>query len=163
VPVPALPETLILDLDGTLVDSAPGIFASLRAAFAETGVPWPEGAIDRTLLGPPLYVGLRPIVGNADTERIVPVYRRHYAAEGLRQSAPFDGIDTLLRTLVAAGVRLAVATSKAQPYAETIVAELGWAGLFATVCGDTLDGARPTKGDVVGEALARLGDGPDGR
>jgi phosphoglycolate phosphatase len=73
-------------------------------------------------------------------------------------SPPFDGIDALLRALADAGVTMAVATSKAEVYAERIVAHRGWTELFATVCGDTLDGERPTKADVVGEALRRLGD-----
>jgi phosphoglycolate phosphatase len=156
VPVPALPDTVLLDLDGTLVDSAPGIFASLRAALAEEGVPWPAEGMDGRLLGPPLYVGLRPLLGDA-TERVVATYRRHYATDGLHRSTPYPGVIELLEALAAAGVRLAVATSKAQPYAETIVGAQGWTELFDTVCGDTLDRARPTKADVVGEALARLG------
>ena len=55
-------------------------------------------------------------------------------------------------------MRMAVATSKAEVYAERIVEQRGWTEMFATVCGDTLDRERPTKADVVGEALRRLGD-----
>ena len=156
MPDTALPDTLLLDLDGTLVDSAPGILGSLRAAFDEVGVPWPEGRIDRTILGPPMYVSLPPIIGDA-APAVVAAYRRIYADGGLLQSTPFEGVDELLRDLAAAGVRMAVATSKAEPFAREIVERRGWADLFATVCGDTLAGERPTKADVVGEALRRLG------
>jgi len=149
-------DTVLLDLDGTLVDSAHGILGSLEAAFAELRIPLPDGGLPRTLLGPPLYVSLPPLVGDA-APTLLATYRRIYGEAGLRESSPFDGIDALLRELIDAGVRLAVATSKAQVYAERIVAHRGWTDLFATVCGDTLDGARPTKADVVGEALRRLG------
>jgi phosphoglycolate phosphatase len=148
-------DTVLLDLDGTLVDSAPGIFGSLAAAFAELGIPLPDGGLPRTLLGPPLYVSLPPLVGDT-APTLLATYRRIYGDVGLRESPPFDGIDALLRELTDADVRLAVATSKAQVYAEQIVAHRGWTDLFATVCGDTLDGARPTKADVVGETLRRL-------
>ena len=155
------PDTVLLDLDGTLVDSAPGILGSLRQAFAELDLPLPDGGLPRTLLGPPLYVSLPSLVGAERAPQLLATYRRIYADQGLSDSAPFAGIDALLRDLAAAGVTTAVATSKAQVYAERIVAERGWTDLFATVGGDTLDGDRPTKADVVGEVLRRLGR-PDG-
>ena len=153
--------TVLLDLDGTLVDSAAGILGSLREAFVELDLPLPPGGLPHALLGPPLYLTLPTLVGEERAPDVLTTYRRIYAERGLRESPAFPGVDALLRDLVDAGVTLAVATSKAQVYAETIVAERGWADLFATVCGDTLDRQRPTKADVVGEALRRLGE-PDG-
>jgi phosphoglycolate phosphatase len=151
-------DTLLLDLDGTLVDSAPGILGSLREAFTELDIPLPPDGLPHTLLGPPLYVSLPGLVGADLAPALLATYRRIYGERGLLVSPPFDGIDALLRALVDAGVTMAVATSKAEVYAERIVADRGWTGVFATVCGDTLDGRRPTKADVVGEALRRLGD-----
>jgi phosphoglycolate phosphatase len=157
----AVMDTLLLDLDGTLVDSAAGILGSLRAAFDELGLPVPEGGFSHELLGPPLYVTLPGIVGEAATPAVVAVYRRIYGDGGLEESPAFPGVDALLRDLADSGVRLAVATSKAQVYAEKIVEYRGWTELFATVGGDTLDAARPTKADVVGEVLRRLGGPAD--
>lgn len=153
-------KTFLLDLDGTLVDSAPGILGSLRAAFDELGLPWPE-SIDRHILGPPLYRTLPGIVGEEAARAVLPVYRRHYAEHGLLDSTPYPGVEELLRDLVAAGSRLALATSKAEVYAHRILDARGWSGLFTEAVGDTLDAARPTKAAVVAEALRRLG-GPDG-
>lgn len=149
--------TVLLDLDGTLVDSARGILGSLTAAFAELGLPLPEGGLPHTLLGPPLYVSLPGLVGDDVAPELLTTYRRIYSERGLLQCPAFDGMDALLRDLAAAGITTAVATSKAEPYAERIVEHRGWTDLFATVCGDTIDGGRPTKADVVGEALRRLG------
>ena len=150
-------DTVLLDLDGTLVDSAPGILGSLREAFDELGMPLPAGGLPHSLLGPPLYVSLPALVGEAATPELLTTYRRIYGERGLLRSPAFDGVDALLRDLAAAGATMAVATSKAEPYAERIVGHRGWTDLFATVCGDTLDRQRPTKADVVGEALRRLG------
>ena len=155
------PATVLLDLDGTLIDSAPGILGSLAAAFAELDIPLPAGGLPRTLLGPPLYRSLPTLVGDDRTPPLLAAYRRIYGDTGIRECVPFDGIDDLLRDLAGDGVTLAVATSKAQVYAEKIVEYRGWTELFATVCGDTLDAARPTKADVVGEALRRLGGPTD--
>jgi phosphoglycolate phosphatase len=151
------PDAVLLDLDGTLVDSAAGILGSLTEAFAELDIPLPEGGLPRTLLGPPLYLSLPSIVGEEVTPALLVTYRRIYGERGLLKSPPFEGIDALLHDLAAAEVTMAVATSKAEVYAERIVAHRGWTGLFATVCGDTLDRRRPTKADVVGEALRRVG------
>jgi phosphoglycolate phosphatase len=152
------PETVLLDLDGTLVDSAAGILGSLHEAFVELDVPLPAGGLPHTLLGPPLYVSLPALVGDDVTPTLIATYRRIYGERGLLESPAFAGVDALLGALGEAGVRMAVATSKAQVYAERIVAHRGWTEMFATVCGDTLDRQRPTKADVVGEALRRLGD-----
>ena len=155
------PATVLLDLDGTLIDSAPGILGSLAAAFAELGIPLPDGGLPRTLLGPPLYRSLPPLVGADRAPEMLAAYRRIYSEVGVRECLPFDGIEALLHDLAAAGATLAVATSKAEVYANKIVEHRGWTDLFATVCGDTLDADRPTKADVVGEALRRLGNPAD--
>ncbi|AEA24943.1 Haloacid dehalogenase domain protein hydrolase [Pseudonocardia dioxanivorans CB1190] len=155
------PEIVLLDLDGTLVDSAPGILGSLHAAFAELGVEPAPGAVGRHLLGPPLYTTLPAIVGDEETAaQALVTYRRHYADAGLYDCTPYPGIDALLRELSAGGVRLALATSKAEVFAEEVLAHHGWTDLFATITGDSLDARRPTKADVVAEALRRLGAEP---
>jgi phosphoglycolate phosphatase len=162
VDIPARPPaTVLLDLDGTLIDSAPGILGSLAAAFAELGIPLPDGGLPRTLLGPPLYRSLPPLVGTDRAPEMLAAYRRIYNEVGVRECLPFDGIEALLHDLAAAGATLAVATSKAEVYANKIVEQRSWTDLFATVCGDTLDADRPTKADVVGEALRRLGNPTD--
>ncbi|NMH94215.1 HAD hydrolase-like protein [Pseudonocardia bannensis] len=152
------PDTVLLDLDGTLVDSAPGILGSLRTAFDELGLPWPEESIGPQILGPPLYRSLPPIVGEDVAAEVITVYRRHYAETGLLASEPYGGIETLLHELAAAGTRLALATSKAEVYAAQILEHRGWTDLFEVICGDTLDAARPSKAAVVAEALHRLGE-----
>lgn len=150
--------SVLLDLDGTLVDSEAGILGSLRAAFAEVGLPEPDRGLGRELLGPPLYVSLPPVVGEATTEALVLAYRRIYATTGWLLSTPYDGITTMLRALVDRGLTLAVATSKQEAAAELIVTKHGWTELITHVCGDTPSSGRPTKAAVVREALSRLGN-----
>jgi phosphoglycolate phosphatase len=151
-----MPDTVLFDLDGTLVNSAAGILGSLRAAFDEVGLEWP--GFDTTVVGPPIYKLLPEYIGDDATTAVVAAYRRHYGTTGLYDSQPFSGINELLVTLHDRGIRLAVATSKAEPFATRIVEATGWTGLFTTVCGDTLTAERPTKALVIREALARLGE-----
>lgn len=150
-------DSVLLDLDGTLVDSEAGILGSLRAAFAEVGLPEPDQGLGRELLGPPFYASLPPLVGEAATEAIVLAYRRIYADTGWLLSTPYDGIGRMLRDLVDLGLTVAVATSKQEAAAELIVAKQDWGELITYVCGDTPLAERPTKAAVVGEALSRLG------
>lgn len=149
-------RTVLLDLDGTLVDSAPGILGTLRTAFDQVGVPWDDTVIGRHLLGPPLYESLPPLVGAENAEKILALYRPLYRESGLLKSTPYPGIEDLLRALVAADVRLGLATSKAEPAAREIVANQGWTELFTAITGDTVDAQRPSKAAVVEEALRRL-------
>jgi len=154
-------DTVLFDLDGTLSDSAPGILASLRASFAEAGLDWVDADTARSLLGPPFWHSLPPLVGEGRVEQVVAGYRRHYVAGGaMFDTSCYDGIPRALRALAEQGYRLAVATSKPEPHASRIVAHLGLDRYFTTVCGDTLDGDRDSKALVVGEALRRLGS-PD--
>lgn len=149
---------LLLDLDGTLVDSAPGILGSLRRAIDEVGLDVPDTALGTHLLGPPLYESLPPILGADGAAAVLPVYRRIYGDEGGHlASTPYPGVDDLLRALSAAGITTALATSKAETSARKILAHHGWTDLFAAIVGDTRTADRPTKAHVVAEALHRLG------
>ncbi|WP_345417081.1 HAD hydrolase-like protein [Pseudonocardia xishanensis] len=153
-------RTVLLDLDGTLVDSAPGILGTLRTAFDQVGVPWDDSVIGPHLLGPPLYESLPPLVGETAAERILTLYRPLYRDSGLLESTPYPGIEDLLHALVEAGARLALATSKAEPAARQILENQGWTALFTEIAGDTVDAQLPSKAAVVGEVLRRLGS-PD--
>ncbi len=154
-------QYVLLDLDGTLSDSAPGILGSLRLAFAEVGVPWPGEGAAHSLLGPPFWHSLPPLVGADNVPAVVEAYRRHYVQdEAMFQTSRYQGALELVSELSRLGLRLAVATSKPEPHASRIVAHLGLSSYFETVCGDTVDGQRDSKALVIAEALGRLGDPP---
>lgn len=154
------PPVVLFDLDGTLSDSAPGILAALRHAFEVIGLPPLDAATERAILGPPFYESLPPLVGPDRVPDVIAAYREHYGRGGMFDTSVFAGVTGVLGALRAAGVRLAVATSKPEAYAVPIVEHLGLAGFFETVGGDTLDGALNTKALVIGEVLDRL-DGPE--
>lgn len=152
-------QTLLIDLDGTLSDSAPGILASLRSAFAEVGVPALDADAERALLGPPFYESLPPLVGVDRVPAIIDAYRRHYDT-AMFDTTVYDGMLDVLADLRERGITLAVATSKPEVYAVPIVEHLGIAGYFAAIGGDAADGSRDTKAKVIAETLRRLGS-PD--
>lgn len=152
---------LIFDLDGTLSDSAPGILAALRHAFAENGVAPMDAVTEQTLLGPPFYTSLPPLIGGDEKlSAVIAAYRSHYAAGSMYDTRVYPGVVEVLRAAQVTGRRMAVATSKPEHFAVPIVERLGLAEYFEVVGGDTIDGERDTKALVIASVLDRLGD-PD--
>jgi phosphoglycolate phosphatase len=158
----AAPYVVLFDLDGTLSDSAPGILGALRHAFAVNGLPPLDPRTERTLLGPPFYESLPPLIGEQELDGVIDAYREHYGGGGMFETTAYDGIPDALATLRTSGLRLAVATSKPEHYAVPIVEHLGLAEYFETIGGDELDGSLGTKALVIGKVLQRLGS-PDAR
>ncbi|SDY16079.1 phosphoglycolate phosphatase [Modestobacter sp. DSM 44400] len=159
-----LSQRLVLfDLDGTLVDSAPGIGASTRVAVAEMGLPEPTPAQLRAMVGPPLQDGFATTFGlcGDDVDRAVLAYRACYAAGAMLDAPPHPGIPELPAQLRAEAATLAVATSKPAEFAVQILAHVGLFGQFAGVHGATLDGAVRHK-ELVVAAAAALAAHPDG-
>jgi phosphoglycolate phosphatase len=149
---------VLFDLDGTLSDSAPGILASLRYAFAAHGLAPLDPVTERSLLGPPFWDALPPLIGDADVGEVIASYRKNYVdGEAMYDTSPYPGVGDVLAALRADGRRLAVATSKPEPYAIPIVERLGFAPFFETIGGDEEDGSLPSKALVVDKVLRRLG------
>jgi phosphoglycolate phosphatase len=149
---------VLFDLDGTLTDSAPGITASLARTFETLGLPVPTPAELVEYVGPPLLDSLQSMAGfdEAGARAALTVYRADYAAHGAFDSAVFPGVRGLLQRLRAAGVPLAVATSKPETQATRILEHFKLAQYFDVIAGATDDESRSAKADVVAEALRRL-------
>jgi len=159
--VAARPQLVIFDLDGTLTDSAQGIVSSFRHALGEVGAVVPDGDLAGRIVGPPMHDTLREMGLGKDTDAAIAAYRADYSTRGWAMNRLFDGIAGLLADLQAAGVRLAVATSKAEPTARRILAHFGLDEHFEVIAGASVDGSRSTKSDVVAHALAQLRPLPD--
>jgi HAD superfamily hydrolase (TIGR01549 family) len=159
--VAARPQLVIFDLDGTLTDSAQGIVSSFRHALGEIGAVVPDGDLASRIVGPPMHHTLREMGLGEDADAAIAAYRADYTARGWAMNRLFDGVDELLADLRAAGVRLAVATSKAEPTARRILAHFGLDEHFEVIAGATIDGSRATKSDVVAHALTQLHPVPD--
>jgi len=150
------PQLAIFDLDGTLTDSAQGIVASFRHALGEIGAEVPEGDLASRIVGPPMHHTLLGMGLGDHASAAIAAYRADYSTRGWAMNSLFDGIPQLLSDLRGAGVRLAVATSKAEPTARRILEHFGLDGHFEVIAGASLDGARATKTDVMAHALAQL-------
>jgi phosphoglycolate phosphatase len=152
------PFTVILvDLDGTVMESALGITRSLSIAIEELGFPVPPPARLIEFVGPPIYDGLRDIAGltGADADAVLERYRARYRTIGAFEAEPYPGVRealTALRELAP----LAIATSKPETIATSILDRFELAPLFTVIAGASDDETRSTKADVITRALELL-------
>jgi phosphoglycolate phosphatase len=152
---------VIFDLDGTLTDSAEGIVASFRHALQTIGATVPDGDLAGRIVGPPMHITLHEMGLGEHADAAVAAYRADYISRGWSMNRPFAGIPALLADLQAAGVRLAVATSKAEATARRILAHFDLDGRFEVIAGASTDGTRAAKADVLAHALAQLAPLPE--
>lgn len=150
-------KAVFLDLDGTLMDSRPGILSSLRHAFNSVGRD-DLAATDLTwMIGPPFVESFAKI-GLTEAEPALEAYREHYRAEGMYDAKVYDGVAETLDRLIADGRRLYLATAKPHTYAREITAHFGLAPRLIAEFGPELDGTNNWKGDLLRHALAVTGE-----
>ncbi len=150
------PQLVIFDLDGTLTDSAQGIVSSFRHALSQIGASAPDGDLAPRLVGPPMHDTLASMGLGEHTQAAIAAYRADYSTRGWAMNRLFEGIAPLLGDLQAAGVRLAVATSKAEPTARRILEHFGLDSYFEVIAGASVDGSRSSKAEVLAHALRQL-------
>lgn len=149
---------LLFDLDGTLVDPALGIVGSCQSALSALGCPVPHHDELSWIIGPPLRRSFATLLQDADqTEAAVGLFREFYAAGGIFQAAPYDGIFTALSALKDDGYRLLVCTAKPRLFALKVIAHFGFSDYFDGLYGAELDGRFDDKGDLIAHLFAQEG------
>lgn len=163
-----LPATIVFDLDGTLVDTAPDLCAALNHALGVLGQP-PVPADDvRHMVGH----GARKLLerGLAASGEATPAlveagvapFLAFYAAHVAVGSRPYPGVEAALDTLAAAGCRLAICTNKPVALSAALVAALGWQGRFAANLGfDSVPAPKPDPAHLFAAIAAAGGDPAD--
>lgn len=152
-------NTVLLDLDGTLADTGPGVTRSAQYALArEFGIRVENEHDLDSFVGPPLKQSFMDYahVTSAEADRAIMRYRERYAAKGIFECTLYDGIRDLLARICAEGMRVAVASSKPTDYCVRILRYFGIEHYFSAVVGSEMDGSRVRKAEVIEEALRQL-------
>lgn len=160
------PPTIVFDLDGTLVDTAPDLAAAMNHVLAHFGRPAVDPEAVRHMVGHgarrTIERGLA-LTGGGDAAMVdigVPVFLDFYGANICVGSRPWSGVEDALTALAGEGHRLAICTNKPERLAGDLVDALGWGGLFGAVLGgDSLPVRKPDPAHVL-ETLARIGGDP---
>ena len=151
-------SAILLDLDGTITDSAPGITDTLAWTFEQLGMPVPPAEQLLQYVGPPLLDSFRDLAGMTleQREHALEVYRVRYLDRGAYDSTLYPGMGLLVRDIAAAGIPLSLATSKPETPATLMLEHFTIAEHFDIITGASEDEVRSAKADVVAEALVRL-------
>jgi phosphoglycolate phosphatase len=149
-------RAIVFDLDGTLIDSTPGIARALGAAFASVGRSMPVSNL-RAVIGPPIKViakRLDPSLTDSDLAAIETVYRSEYDLSSWSETVLFDGVRETLQYLRARRWRLYVVTNKPLIPTTRILDHFGLVTLFdSIVTRDSRTPAYATKAAMLAELL----------
>lgn len=136
-------DAVLIDLDGTLLDTVPDLAAAVNAMLADLGrAPLAVATVAR-YVGKGAGVLVHRALGGALDARVeaavfdpaMASFLRHYERENGRQAHPFDGVFEGLDRMRALGLRLACVTNKPQRFAESLLQSCRMAGYFALVVG----------------------------
>lgn len=149
-------DTILFDLDGTLINSALGITEGVRYALESLGYPPLPYAVREKFIGPPIRDSFLRYSGVSEEEaaKLLEAYRVYYADRGLHEATPYPGIPALLERLRAAGKRLYVATAKPTAYSRTILEEWKLDGYFEEIVGAGFDKNFETKDKIIALAVS---------
>jgi len=149
-------NAVLLDLDGTLSDSRPGIAASFRFMLAQLGHD-PDAAGDLTwAVGPPIAVSVRGLLARYGDDRdaeALAVYRARYSDVGIYDCTLYAGTGPMMASLRAAGMTLCIATSKRRDFAERVIDHLGIRQHLRAVYGAEPGGGLDDKQDLIAHIL----------
>lgn len=147
---------LIFDLDGTLINSKPGLQNSLNHMLRQMGLDLDDGLIIDQLIGPPIQDGLKQVLGFDDqqVELGVRLFREYYSQQGLYEAKLYPDMLELLEELQQQGKQLFVATSKKNQFMAAVLRhfELDRYLIDSQGAGD---GGRHTKAGLITQLMDR--------
>ena len=156
--------TLVFDLDGTLVDTAPDLIAALNFVLDREGLPAIPLHSARNMIG----AGARKLIerglereGRAaslkDINRMTVDFIEYYAAHIADASRPFEGLEGALDELSSHGFRFAVCSNKLEWLSKRLLDQLGLSARFAAICGGDTFGVSKPDPDILRQTVARAG------
>jgi phosphoglycolate phosphatase len=156
--------TVVFDLDGTLVDTAPDLIDTLNVVLVNEGLPPVEYAKARTMIGG----GARRMIeagltlegrtaAPSEIERMLQDFIAHYAAHVADRSRAFPGLDDALDQLAAAGCRLAVCTNKLERLSRLLLDALGLTARFGAICGPDTFGIPKPNPEILRRTITAAG------
>jgi phosphoglycolate phosphatase len=157
-------RTVVFDLDGTLVDTAPDLINALNFVLDREGLaPVPLHAA-RNMIG----AGARKLIERGlelegrsmsfeEVSRLTGDFIDYYAAHIADASRPFEGLESALDDLGARGYRFAVCTNKLEWLSKLLLDQLGLSARFSAICGaDTFGVSKPDPA-ILKATVARAG------
>lgn len=156
--------TVIFDLDGTLVDTAPDLIAAANHALSDIGLDPVPGHI----LAPAIALGARFMImdglkhtgralSDGEVDRLLAIFLDYYLTNIANESRPYPGAVACLEALRAAGARLGVCTNKRSHLSKALIAALELNPLLDAIVGrDSVTKSKPHP-DHLSETIRQAG------
>jgi phosphoglycolate phosphatase len=156
--------TIIFDLDGTLVDTAPDLIDTLNVIFAREGLPPVPYEAARNAIGggakTMIARGIQAegrILSAQKLEQMFADFITYYSDHVADRSQPFPGVIDALDTLAARGCRFAVCTNKLEQLSVLLLGKLKLADRFAAICGQDTFGMQKPDPEILRRTVAAAG------
>jgi phosphoglycolate phosphatase len=157
-------STIVFDLDGTLVDTAPDLISALNYVLAREGLAPVPLASARSMIGG----GARKLIERgleaegriatpADINRLTADFISYYGDHIAEASRPFEGLEDALDALAFRGCRFAVCTNKLEWLSKRLLDALGLTSRFAAICGADTFGVSKPDPIILRQTIARAG------
>ncbi|KAA2235923.1 HAD family hydrolase [Salinarimonas soli] len=155
-------NAILVDLNGTVIDSRPGVLASYRTALRQLGAAVPDIGELEWVIGPPLRGSFAKLLGpGGDVEEAVCLYRHHYREKGIYDAHVYDGMpDALAEIRKSPGGKVLLCTAKALPYARQIIEHFRLGDLFDGLYGAEFGGRFDDKGELIAHIVEYEGVDP---
>jgi phosphoglycolate phosphatase len=159
--------TIVFDLDGTLIDTAPDLVDTLNVVFAREGLPPVPYDTARNLIGG----GARAMIARGieaegrvltpeKLEQLFADFIAHYSEHIADRSRPFPGLIDALDALATRGHRFAVCTNKLERLSFRLLDQLKLADRFAAICGQDTFGMQKPDPEVLRRTITAAGGNP---
>ena len=153
--------TIVFDLDGTLIDTAPDLINTLNVIFAREGLPPVPYEAARNAIGG----GARAMIARGieaegrafATQKLDQMFAdfiAHYSDHVADRSRPFPGLVDALDALTARGCRFAVCTNKLEQLSVLLLGQLKLADRFAAICGQDTFGIQKPDPEILRRTVA---------
>jgi phosphoglycolate phosphatase len=159
--------TIVFDLDGTLIDTAPDLIDTLNLILTRERLPPVPFDTGRNLIGGGAKVTIERALAAegracppAEIDRLYAAFVAHYADHLADRSRPFPDLETALDQLADAGYRLAVCTNKLEWLSVRLLDMLRLAPRFAAICGQDTFGMQKPDPEVLRRTVLRAGGKP---
>ncbi len=156
--------TLVFDLDGTLIDTAPDLIDTLNMVFAREGWPPVPYETARNMIGggarTMITRGIAAegiVLAPTKLEQLFADFIAHYAEHVADRSRPFPGLIEALDSLASDGYRFAVCTNKLERLSVLLLKQLRLADRFAAICGQDTFGVQKPDPEVLRRTIAAAG------